>query len=243
VAIITGGDSAIGRAVPLAFAKEGADIVIVYYIEIEEAEKTKELIEATGSRCLALSGDIADKSFCRKIVDNTIKTFGKINALVNNAAVQYVQNGKESISAEQMVRTFQVNVYGMFYLTKAPTAHMKKNASIINTTSISAYEGNPQLIDYSATKGAIVSFTRSLAKSLMKQGIRVNGVAPGKVWTPLIPSSFPAEQVAQWGSNTAMKRAGQPVEFGPAYVFLASNDSSYMTGQILHLNGGLFVTS
>jgi NAD(P)-dependent dehydrogenase (short-subunit alcohol dehydrogenase family) len=243
VAIITGGDSGIGRAVALAFAKEGADVVIVYYNEIQDAEKTKERIEATGSRCLALSGDLADESFCKQIVDNTIKTFGKINVLVNNAAVQYVQNGIESISTEQMLRTFQVNVFGMFYLTKAAAAHMKKNSSIINTTSVSAYEGNPQLIDYSATKGAIVSFTRSLAKSLVKQGIRVNGVAPGKVWTPLIPSSFPAEQVAQWGSNTAMKRAGQPVEFGPAYVFLASNDSSYMTGQILHLNGGLYVTS
>ncbi|WP_053361486.1 SDR family oxidoreductase [Bacillus sp. FJAT-27251] len=242
-AIITGGDSGIGRAVALAFAKEGADIVIAYYNETEDAEKTVKLVEAAGSRCLALPGDIADESFCKQIVNQTMKSFGKISVLVNNAAVQYVQNGIESISPEQMVRTFQVNVFGMFYLTQAALVHMKKNSSIINTTSVSAYEGNPQLIDYSASKGAIVSFTRSMAKSLATKGIRVNGIAPGKVWTPLIPSSFPAGQVAQWGSTTSMKRAGQPVEFGPAYVFLASSDSSYMTGQILHLNGGLFVTS
>ncbi|KKK36350.1 short-chain dehydrogenase [Mesobacillus campisalis] len=243
VAIITGGDSGIGRAVALAFAKEGADIVIAYYNETEDADKTVKLVEAAGSRCLALSGDIANESFCKDIVDQTLKTFGKISVLVNNAAVQYVQNGIQSISPEQMVRTFQVNVFGMFYLTKAALVHMKENSSIINTTSVSAYEGNPQLIDYSATKGAIVSFTRSLAKSLANKGIRVNGVSPGKVWTPLIPSSFPADQVAQWGSTTSMKRAGQPAEFGPAYVFLASSDSSYMTGQILHLNGGIVVNT
>ncbi|SEN05254.1 NAD(P)-dependent dehydrogenase, short-chain alcohol dehydrogenase family [Mesobacillus persicus] len=243
VALITGGDSGIGRAVALAFAKEGADIVFVYYNEEKDAEKTEELIKATGRRCLAISGDIADESFCKQVVADTIQTFGKLNVLVNNAAVQYVQNGLENISTEQMLRTFQVNIFGMFFLTKAALAHMKQNSSIINTTSLSAYEGNPQLIDYSATKGAIVSFTRSLSKSLAPKGIRVNGVAPGKVWTPLIPSSFPADQVAKWGSKTAMKRAGQPVEFGPAYVYLASNDSSYVTGQILHLNGGLFVTS
>lgn len=243
VALITGGDSGIGRAVALAFAKEGADIVFVYYNETKDAERTRELIESTGRRCLALSGDIADESFCKEVVTNTIQTFRKLNILVNNAAVQYVQNELESISTEQMLRTFHVNVFGMFYLTKAALAHMEQNSSIINTTSLAAYEGNPQLIDYSATKGAIVSFTRSLAKSLAQKGIRVNGIAPGKVWTPLIPSSFPAEQVAQWGSSTAMKRAGQPVEFGPAYVFLASNDSSYMTGQILHLNGGIIVNS
>lgn len=243
VALITGGDSGIGRAVALAFAKEGADIVFVYYNEQEDAEKTEGYIKATGRRCLAISGDIADESFCKQVVADTIQTFGKLNILVNNAAVQYVQNGLENISTEQLLRTFQVNIFGMFFLTKAALAHMEQNSSIINTTSLSAYEGNPKLIDYSATKGAIVSFTRSLAKSLASKGIRVNGVAPGKVWTPLIPSSFPADQVAKWGSTTVMKRAGQPVEFGPAYVFLASNDSSYVTGQILHLNGGLFVTT
>jgi NAD(P)-dependent dehydrogenase (short-subunit alcohol dehydrogenase family) len=243
VALITGGDSGIGRAVALAFAKEGADIVFVYYDEKEDAEKTEEFIKATGRRCLAISGDIADESFCKQVVDDTIRTFGKLNILVNNAAVQYVQNGLENISTQQLLRTFQVNIFGMFFLTKAALAHMEKNSSIINTTSLSAYEGNPKLIDYSATKGAMVSFTRSLSKSLASKGIRVNGVAPGKVWTPLIPSSFPADQVAKWGNTTAMKRAGQPVEFGPAYVFLASNDSSYVTGQILHLNGGLFVTT
>jgi NAD(P)-dependent dehydrogenase (short-subunit alcohol dehydrogenase family) len=243
VALITGADSGIGRAVALAFAKEGADIAFVYYNEKIDADKTEELIKATGRQCLALSGDLADEAFCNQVVADTIKTFGKLHILVNNASVQYVQNELEFISTEQMLRTFQVNVFGMFYLTKAALAHMEQGSSIINTTSVSAYEGNPQLIDYSATKGAIVSFTRSLAKSLVSKGIRVNGIAPGKVWTPLIPSSFPAEQVAQWGSDTAMKRAGQPVEFGPAYVYLASNNSSYMTGQILHLNGGLFVTT
>jgi NAD(P)-dependent dehydrogenase (short-subunit alcohol dehydrogenase family) len=243
VALITGADSGIGRAVALAFAKEGADIAFVYYNEKIDADKTEELIKATGRQCLALSGDLADESFCNQVVADTIKTFGKLNILVNNASVQYVQNGLEFISTEQMLRTFQVNIFAIFYLTKAALAHLENGSSIINTTSVSAYEGNPQLIDYSATKGAIVSFTRSLAKSLVSKGIRVNGVAPGKVWTPLIPSSFPAEQVAQWGSDTAMKRAGQPIEFGPAYVFLASNDSSYMTGQLLHLNGGLFVTT
>ncbi|WP_121612503.1 SDR family oxidoreductase [Mesobacillus foraminis] len=243
VALISGGDSGIGRAVALAFAKEGADVVFVYYNETKDAEETKDLITSLGRKCLSLPGDLADESFCKQAVQKTIETFGNLHVLVNNAAVQYVQNGLESISSDQMLRTFQVNVFGMFYLTKAALPHMDKNSSIINTTSLSAYEGNPKLIDYSATKGAIVSFTRSLAKSLAGKGIRVNGIAPGKVWTPLIPSSFPAEQVAKWGANTAMKRAGQPVEFGPAYVFLASNDSSYMTGQILHLNGGLFVTS
>lgn len=243
VALITGGDSGIGRAVALAFAKEGADIAFVYFNEETDAKKTEELIRATGRKCLAISGDIADESFCQQAVSNTVQTFGKLDVLVNNAAVQYVQNGLEFISTEQLHRTFQVNVFGMFYLTKAALSHMKKNSTIINTTSLSAYEGNAKIIDYSATKGAIVSFTRSLAKSLATKGIRVNGIAPGKVWTPLIPSSFPADQVAQWGSNTAMKRAGQPVDFAPTYVYLASNDSSYMTGQILHLNGGLFVTT
>ena len=243
VAIITGGDSGIGRAVALTFAKEGADLVIVFYNETKDAEQTKLLIEATGRRCITISGDIADEAFCNKVIADTMQAYGKLDILINNAAVQYVQNGIELIPTDQLLRTFQVNVFGMFFLTKAALVHLKNGASIINTTSVSAYEGNPQLIDYSATKGAIVSFTRSLAKSLTQKGIRVNGVAPGKVWTPLIPSSFPANQVAQWGSTTAMKRAGQPVDFGPAYVFLASSDSSYMTGQILHLNGGLFVTS
>ncbi|MCM3671863.1 SDR family oxidoreductase [Mesobacillus maritimus] len=243
VALITGGDSGIGRAVALTFAKEGADVVFVYFNEEKDAKQTTELIKATGRKCLAISGDLADETFCKQVVTDTIQTFGKLNILVNNAAVQYVQNGLENISTEQLLRTFQVNVFGMFHLTKAALAHMEKNSSIINTTSLSAYEGNPKLIDYSATKGAIVSFTRSLSKSLASKGIRVNGVAPGKVWTPLIPSSFPEDQVAKWGSETAMKRAGQPVEFGPAYVYLASNDSSYVTGQILHLNGGLFVTT
>lgn len=243
VAVITGGDSGIGRAVALTFAKEGADLVIVFYNESKDAEQTKQLIEATGRRCITISGDIADEAFCNKVIADTMQAYGKLDILINNAAVQYVQNGIEFIPTDQLLRTFQVNVFGMFFLTKAALAHLKNGASIINTTSVSAYEGNPQLIDYSATKGAIVSFTRSLAKSLAQKGIRVNGVAPGKVWTPLIPSSFPADQVAQWGSTTAMKRAGQPVDFGPAYVFLASSDSSYMTGQILHLNGGLFVTS
>ncbi len=210
VAVITGGDSGIGRAVALTFAKEGANLVIVFYNESKDAEQTKQLIEATGRRCIMISGDIADEAFCNKVIADTMQAYGKLDILINNAAVQYVQNGIEFIPTEQLLRTFHVNVFGMFFLTKAALAHLKNGASIINTTSVSAYEGNPQLIDYSATKGAIVSFTRSLAKSLAQKGIRVNGVAPGKVWTPLIPSSFPADQVAQWGSTTAMKRAGQP---------------------------------
>lgn len=241
IAIITGGDSGIGRAVSIAFAKEGADVVIVYLNEHEDANETKRLVEQKGCQCLLLSGDIGNEQFCKQVIDETIKKFNKLDILVNNAGEQHVQNGLEMITTEQLMRTFQTNFFSVFHLTKNALPHFKQGSTIINTASLTAYEGNEQLIDYSATKGAIVAFTRSLSKSLMGKGIRVNGVAPGTVWTPLIPASFPEQQVAQWGTNTPAKRAGQPCELAPAYVFLASDDSVYMSGQILHVNGGKIV--
>jgi NAD(P)-dependent dehydrogenase (short-subunit alcohol dehydrogenase family) len=241
VAIITGGDSGQGRAIAVAFAKEGADVVIVYLNEHGDAEETKHCVEQRGRRCLSLAGDIGQEAFCRQIVERTVGELGKLDILVNNAAQQYVQNSLEDISSEQMESTFRTNFFSMFYLTKASLPHMKPGSSIINAASLTAYEGNEQLIDYSATKGAIVAFTRSLSKSLHSRGIRVNGVCPGNIWTPLIPASFPAEQVANWGMSAPMKRAGQPQEVAPAYVFLASSDSSYMSGQFLHINGGVVI--
>ncbi|MDQ0232269.1 SDR family oxidoreductase [Metabacillus malikii] len=238
VAIITGGDSGIGRAVAVHFAKEGADVVISYLNEHDDAEKTKQYVEEAGRKCLTIAGDIGDESICKDIVTKTIDTFGKLDIVVNNAAEQHPQKGIEDITSEQLERTFRTNIFSFFYLTKAALPHLKEGSTIINTTSITAYAGNEQLIDYSATKGAITTFTRSLALSLAGKGIRVNGVAPGPIWTPLIPSTFTADQVSSFGSDTPMKRPGQPVELAPAYVYLASNDSSYMTGQILHLNGG-----
>jgi len=238
VALISGGDSGIGRAVALAYAKEGADLVIVYLDEHEDAKETKAKVEQLGRRCLLMAGDIGDENFCRQITERVIQEFGKIDILVNNAAEQHPQNSLLDIAASQLEKTFRTNVFGFFYLTKALLPHLKPGSSIINTTSITAYEGHDQLIDYSASKGAIVSFTRSLSESLTKQGIRVNGVAPGPIWTPLIPSSFPADHVATFGSTTPMSRAGQPKELAPVYVFLASTDSSYMSGQIIHVNGG-----
>lgn len=243
VAIITGGDSGMGRAISVAFAKEGADVVIVYFNEHNDAEETKQCVEQKGRRCLTIAGDIGNEAFCKQIMSQTIKEFGKLDILVNNAAEQWVQNGLEYITTEQFERTFHTNFFSVFYLTKAALPYLQNGSVVINTASLAAYEGNEQLIDYAATKGAIVSFTRSLAKSLIKKGIRVNGVAPGTVWTPLIPASFPADQVASWGSKNSMERAGQPAEIAPAYVFLASDDSSYMTGQIIHLNGGVVVNS
>ncbi|WP_442599145.1 SDR family oxidoreductase [Neobacillus sp. D3-1R] len=238
VAIITGGDSGIGKAVAIYFAKEGADIVISYLNEHEDAEETKNLIEKEGRKCLLLPGDIGSEAFCKEMIVNIMGHFKKIDILVNNAAEQHPQQSLLDITTEQLEKTFRTNIFSMFYLTKAVLPHLHKGASIINTASITAYEGNEQLIDYSATKGAIVTFTRSLAKSLVGQGIRVNGVAPGPIWTPLIPSTFPADQVSTFGSNTPMGRAGQPYELAPSYVFLASNDSSYITGQMIHVNGG-----
>lgn len=241
VALITGGDSGIGRAVSIAFAKEGADIVITYLNEHDDAENTKKYIEKFGRRCLLVAGDIGSELFCHEVVEHTISTFGKLDILVNNAAEQHPQQQIEDITSEQFERTFKTNFFSYFYLSKAALPHLDHGSTIINTTSVTAYEGHKSLIDYSSTKGAIVSFTRSLSLSVIERGIRVNGVAPGPIWTPLIPASFKAEHVASFGSKTPMKRAGQPYELAPAYVFLASDDSSYITGQILHINGGTIV--
>jgi len=243
IALITGGDSGIGRAVSLAFAKEGADIVIVYLNEHKDARKTKELVEAQGRRCLLIAGDLREEFFCKKIIEDTISTFGSLDILINNAAVQFPQKGLEDITTEQWDDTFHTNIYPLFHVTKAALPYLGCGSSIINTTSIVAYRGNRLLIDYSATKGAIISFTRSLALSLVSKGIRVNGVAPGPIWTPLQPASYPADYIATFGTNTPMKRAGQPVELAPTYVYLASDDSTYVTGQILHVNGGDYIGS
>jgi NAD(P)-dependent dehydrogenase (short-subunit alcohol dehydrogenase family) len=238
VALITGGDSGIGRATAIAYAKEGADVAIVYLDEHKDAEETRRLVEKEGRRCLAIAGDVGDEAVCWAAVEQTVKEFGRLDILVNNAAEQHPQDSIEKISSEQLERTFRTNIFSYFYMTKAAIKHLKKNAAIINSTSVTAYRGSPHLLDYSATKGAIVAFTRSLAKALVDKGIRVNGVAPGPIWTPLIPSTFPADKVATFGSDVPMKRAGQPEEVAPSYVFLASDDASYMTGQVLHPNGG-----
>ncbi|MFC0905131.1 SDR family oxidoreductase [Clostridium sp. MT-14] len=243
VALITGGDSGIGRAVSLAFAKEGADVVIVYLNEHRDAEETKSFVEKQDRTCLLIAGDLREESFCKKIIKETISAFGHLDILVNNAAVQFSQKGLEDITTEQLENTFRTNIYPMFHVTKAALPYLKCGDSIINTASIVAYEGNKLLIDYSATKGAIVSFTRSMALSLVSKGIRVNGVAPGPIWTPLQPASYPADYITTFGIDTPMKRAGQPVELAPAYVYLASNDSTYVTGQILHVNGGKYIGS
>lgn len=238
VAIITGGDSGIGKAVAIHYAKEGANVVIVYLNEHDDAKETKRQVEEEGQKCLLLSGDIGDEAFCEEIVKKTIDTFGQLDILVNNAAEQHPQKSITQITAEQLERTFRTNIFSYFYLTKAALPHLKQGSSIINTASVTAYKGNEQLVDYSSTKGAVVSFTRSLSMQLVGKGIRVNGVAPGPIWTPLIPSTFPSDQVAQFGSTTPMKRPGQPEEVAPSYIFLASDDASYMSGQILHVNGG-----
>ncbi|MFK2825833.1 SDR family oxidoreductase [Bacillus sp. B190/17] len=240
-ALFTGADSGIGRAAAIYYAREGADVAIVYLNEHEDANETKKLIEQEGQKCLLISGDIGSEDFCEEAVQKTLDSFGQIDILVNNAGEQHPQNSLLDITAEQLEKTFRTNIFGYFYMTKAVLPHLKKGASIINTASITAYQGNPTLIDYSATKGAIVSFTRSLAMSLAKDGIRVNGVAPGPIWTPLIPSTFSAEKVGAFGADTPFGRAGQPAELAPAYVFLASNDSSYMSGQMIHINGGTIV--
>jgi NAD(P)-dependent dehydrogenase (short-subunit alcohol dehydrogenase family) len=241
IAVITGGDSGIGRAVAIAFAQEGADVAIVYLNEHEDAVVTKNRVEQLGRSCLSIAGDIGREEFCQEAARQVVERFGRIDILVNNAAEQHPQNGIERITAEQLERTFRTNIFGYFFMTKAALPHMQPGTAIINTTSVTAYEGHPTLIDYASTKGAIVAFTRSLALALVDRGIRVNGVAPGPIWTPLIPSTFQADQVATFGSTTPMRRAGQPMELAPSYVFLAANDSSYMTGQILHVNGGTIV--
>ncbi|MCY8911882.1 SDR family oxidoreductase [Bacillus atrophaeus] len=240
-AIITGGDSGIGRAVSVLFAKEGANVVIVYLNEHKDAEETKQYVENEGVKCLLIAGDVGDEAFCNDIVRQASQAFPSIDILVNNAAEQHVQTGIEKITSHQLVRTFQTNIFSMFYLTKAVLPHLKKGCSIINTASITAYQGNERLIDYSATKGAIVTFTRSLSQSLVKQGIRVNAVAPGPIWTPLIPASFAAKDVEVFGSDVPMARPGQPVEVAPSYLYLASDDSTYVTGQTIHVNGGTIV--
>jgi NAD(P)-dependent dehydrogenase (short-subunit alcohol dehydrogenase family) len=238
VALITGGDSGIGRAVAILYAKEGADVAIGYLNEHDDAKETKKLVEEQGRRCLTIAGDIGDETFCQQMVQQTVDEFGKLDILVNNAAEQHPQESIEDISAEQLERTFRTNIFSMFYLTKAALKHLKEGSAIVNTTSVTAYKGSPQLLDYSSTKGAIVAFTRSLSKSLVEKKIRVNGVAPGPIWTPLIPATFPEDKVESFGAQVPMKRAGQPEEVAPGYVFLASDDSSYMSGQILHPNGG-----
>lgn len=238
VALITGGDSGIGRSVAVLYAKEGADVAIAYLNEHEDAEETKRLVEAEGRKCITMAGDIGDESFCQQLVQETISRLGKLDILVNNAAEQHPQKSLEDITAEQLERTFRTNIFGMFFLSKAALPHLKEGSTIINTTSVTAYQGNPQLLDYSSTKGAIVAFTRSLSQALVSKKIRVNGVAPGPIWTPLIPATFPRAEVATFGQQVPMSRAGQPEEVAPSYVFLASSDSSYMSGQILHPNGG-----
>ncbi|MBH9380146.1 SDR family oxidoreductase [Pseudomonas aeruginosa] len=241
VALVTGGDSGIGRAVAVAFAREKADVVLVYLDENEDAAKTREIIESLGRQCLAFAGDVADAGFCRQVVDTLRQKWGRLDVLVNNAGEQHPQARLEDISEEQWEKTFRTNIFGMFQLTKAALPLMGKGGAIINTTSITAYKGNPQLIDYSSTKGAITSFTRSLSMNLVNRGIRVNAVAPGPIWTPLIPSTFSAEKVAHFGADTPMGRPGQPEELAARYVYLACNDSSYVSGQVLHVNGGTVV--
>ncbi|AFZ22486.1 dehydrogenase of unknown specificity, short-chain alcohol dehydrogenase like protein [Cylindrospermum stagnale PCC 7417] len=238
VAVITGGDSGIGRAVAIAFAKEGADVAIVYLKEHGDAKETQDLVEKQGRRAVPIAGDITDEGFCQQVIQQTVDEFGKLDILINNAAEQHPQENIEDISKEQLERTFRTNIFSMFYLTKAAVKHLQPGSSIINTTSVTAYKGSPQLLDYSSTKGAIVAFTRSLSQNLLGKGIRVNAVAPGPIWTPLIPSTFPEEKVATFGQQAPMQRAGQPEEVAPSYVFLASDDASYMSGQVLHPNGG-----
>jgi NAD(P)-dependent dehydrogenase (short-subunit alcohol dehydrogenase family) len=242
VAIITGGDSGIGKAVAVHFAREGADVVIVYRSEKEDAEETKSLVEEKGRRALLIQSDISKEANCQDIVQKTIAEFGKIDILVNNAAIQVPHQDFSEITEEQWDETFRVNMYGQFFLSKAALPHLKEGASIINNASVNAYKGNKQLVDYTSTKGAIMGFTRSIALQLAEKGIRVNAVAPGPIWTPLIPSTMHKDR-EEFGQDTAMKRAGQPAEVAPSFVFLASDDSSYFTGQCLHPNGGMILNT
>lgn len=241
--IITGGDSGIGRAIACLFAQEGADIFIHYLNEHEDAKKTQEIIQGFGRTCWLSHGDLQTYDVCETISKKAKKQCGRIDILINNIAVQYPQDSIEDISCEQMEKTFRTNFFSYFYMIKAVLPFLSKGSVIINTTSVTAYKGSDHLIDYAATKGAIVALTRSLSQNLVKRGIRVNAVAPGPVWTPLIPSSFTAKEVSEFGSQVPMERTGQPFEIAPAYLYLASEDSSYMTGQVLHPNGGVIVNS
>lgn len=241
VAVITGGDSGIGRSVAVHFAREGADVAVLYLDEHLDAEETQALVETEGRRCLLLAGDVGDPNFCKMAVEKTIETFGKINILVNNAAEQHVKEDFMEVAFEQMERTFRTNIFSFFYLTKNILPHLNPGDSIVNCTSVTAYRGSRHLTDYASTKGAIVGFTRALSSNLAEKGIRVNAVAPGPIWTPLIPASFPKEHVEKFGTNVPLGRPGQPSEVGPSFVFLASDDASYMTGQTLHPNGGEIV--
>ena len=241
VALITGGDSGIGRSVALFYAKEGADVAILYLNEHDDAKETKRLVEEQGRRAVTIAGDIGDENFCQQAVQQAVDALGKLDILVNNAAEQHPQESILDISKEQLERTFRTNIFGMFFMTKAAMKHLHEGSAIVNTTSVTAYQGNPQLLDYSSTKGAIVAFTRALSQSLVEKGIRVNAVAPGPIWTPLIPSTFPEDKVANFGKQVPMQRAGQPEEIAPSYVFLASDDSSYISGQVIHPNGGTVV--
>ncbi|SIS54666.1 SDR family oxidoreductase [Salimicrobium flavidum] len=243
VALITGGDSGIGRSVAIGYAKEGADVAISYLEEEEDAKETERLVKAEGQKALLLPGDVGDERLCQDLVDKTMSEFGKLDILVNNAGEQHPTDDLLNISSEQLEQTFRTNVFSMFYLTKAAIPHMKEGSSIINTASINPYTGNPELVDYTSSKGAVVAFTRSMAQQLADKGIRVNGVAPGPIWTPLIPSTFGEEKVEQFGTNTPMGRPGQPVEHVGSYVLLASDDSTYITGQFIHINGGLYMSS
>lgn len=243
VALITGGDSGIGRAVAIAFAREGADVAIVYLEEHKDAEETQNLVRAEGRRCICIAGDVGQEQFCARAVEQTVAEFGRLDVLVNNAAVQFPRDSIEEISAEQLERTFRTNIFAYFFMVKAALKHLREGSAIVNCSSVTAYRGSGHLIDYASTKGAIVAFTRSLSQSLAKKKIRVNGVAPGPIWTPLIPASFSEKEVAEFGKDVPLGRPGQPEEVAPSFVFLACEDSSYMTGQVLHPNGGEIVNT
>lgn len=243
VAVITGGDSGIGKAVALLFASEGAEIVIVYFNEHEDAAATEKEIKEMGGKSILIPGDLSTPEFCREVIEQTITTFGKIDILINNAAVQFPQEDPVNITQGQLELTFKINFFAPFYMSQAALKHMKAGSVIINSSSVTAFRGSSHLVDYASTKGALIAFTRSLSLALQERKIRVNAVSPGPIWTPLIPASFPADHVASFGTDVPMGRAGQPNEVAPAYLFLASEDGSYFTGQTLHPNGGEIVNT